>query len=93
MLQLAPCPFWRLEAAIAPGPRLPHQSAAPAPQDSEPEAVQAEEDGSQPEATVRTCKRHVSDNQLLPSAQSDSCGAKATHSEKRVFGAQNIAFM
>lgn len=23
LLQLAPCPFWRLEAAIAPGPRLP----------------------------------------------------------------------
>ena len=90
MLQLAPCPFWRLEAAIAPGPCLPHQSAR---QDSRPEAVQAEEDGSQPEATVRTCKRHVSDNQVLPSAQSDSCGAKATHSEKRVFGAQNIAFM
>lgn len=23
LLQLAPCPFWRLEAAVAPGPRLP----------------------------------------------------------------------
>lgn len=22
LMQLAPCPFWRLEAAIAPGPRL-----------------------------------------------------------------------
>ncbi len=95
MLQLAPCPFWRLEAAIAPGPRLPHQSAAPAAahQDSQPEASQAEEDGSQPEATTHTRKRRVSDNQVLPSAQSNSCGAKAAHSSHKVFGAHNIAFV
>lgn len=64
MLQLAPCPFWRLEAAIAPGPRLPHQSAAAARQDSQPEAVQAEEDGSQPEATTHARKRRASDIQV-----------------------------
>ncbi len=87
MLQLAPCPFWRLEAAIAPGPCLPHQSAR---QDSRPEAVQAEEDGSQPEAT-HTRKPRVSDNQVMPCAHSDSCGVKATHSDNRVFGAHNIA--
>lgn len=71
MLQLAPCPFWRLEAAIASGPCLPHHSAAPAHQDSQPEAVQAEEDGSQPEVTTHTRKRLVSDDQVLPSAQSN----------------------
>ena len=29
LLQLAPCPFWRLEAAIAPGPRLPPEEPSP----------------------------------------------------------------
>lgn len=29
LLQLAPCPFWRLEAAIAPGPRLPPKEMLP----------------------------------------------------------------
>lgn len=93
-MQLAPCPFWRLEAAIAPGPRLPHQSAAAAArQDSQPEAVQAEEDGNQPETTIHTRKRRVSENQVLPSAQSNSCGPKAAHSNNGVFGAHNIAFV
>ena len=93
MLQLAPCPFWRLEAAIAPGPCLPHQSAASARQDSQPESVQAEEDGSQPEATTHTRKRRVSDNQVTPSSHSDSCGVKALHSDNKMFGANNIALL
>ena len=29
LLQLPPCPFWRLEAAIAPGPRLPPEEPPP----------------------------------------------------------------
>ncbi|DBB03841.1 TPA: hypothetical protein ACH3X1_012936 [Trebouxia sp. C0004] len=94
VLQLAPCPFWRLEAAIAPGPRLPHQSAAPAHQDSQPEAVQADEDGSQPEATIHTQKRRVSDNQGLEGSdvrkpsEADSSHARPHPSTKTAEAAQ-----
>ena len=64
MLQLAPCPFWRLEAAIAPGPRLPHAVADPLQQQLKPEDVQEEEDGDQPEATMRAQRQRASDNEV-----------------------------
>ena len=56
LLQLAPLPFWRLEAAIAPGPRLPphasptdpEQPAARPEQGSQQEEVAAEADQAMP---------------------------------------------
>ena len=38
LLQLAPLPFWRLEAAIAPGPRLPHHAIPTDPDQPQPGA-------------------------------------------------------
>ena len=64
MLQLAPCPFWRLEAAIAPGPRLPHNVADPPQQQLKPEDVQEEEDGDQPEATMHAQRQRASYNEV-----------------------------
>ena len=60
LLQLAPCPFWRFEAAIAPGPRLPHQAAPAAGDAPEPEGGE----GGLQEAIIRTRRQRASDPQV-----------------------------
>lgn len=56
LLQLAPCPFWRLEAAIAPRPRLPPEEPSP----SKDETVDSEtsppvEDSAEGQSQASSC--------------------------------------
>lgn len=83
LLQLAPCPFWRLEAAIAPGPRLPPEEAAS--QDEKGAQVNADsvEQDSDPSTDKRTLAK--SESQVIISSSdfphmSAACIALNAHS-------------
>ena len=59
LLQLAPCPFWRLEAAIAPGPRLPPEEPLPQDGAEAPPASDSVEAKDHPEPSTQVCKHDM----------------------------------
>ena len=66
LLQLAPCPFWRLEAAIAPGPRLPPEEMLPRSEADgvvAPDPLEGDEEG-QPDSPS-TCRQSITEQQVL----------------------------